>query len=215
MENDVTEETVRAIFFKHYSGDVSDRHVLNEALLKASKEIFMTIVATYVERDDVLTNVLRSIAHGRGLIDLFMDLFRAPFERKEEGSLLVSAPIIFVRRLDQIHKMMLVTVNYMRNHYDTVDPWFRKKFDMKALNMIAGDISEAINKSKGLPANVRNVNLDELNLGENFFVSALVGILGVERFKKFTDEYNPCMKVLKQCRVECQILENTPLIKES
>ena len=40
----MTEEAVRAIFIKHYSGDISDWDALNEALMVTSEEVFMTIV---------------------------------------------------------------------------------------------------------------------------------------------------------------------------
>lgn len=204
----MTEEAVRAIFFKHYSGNISDWDALNEALMKTSEEVFMRTMAAHTEPGEVLPDILETIAQGRSRIGLFLAMF-------QQGEALPSVPMSFVERFDHVRKAMLDTVNYMRKNYHVVDPWFRKKFDMESLNMMEGDMSEAIEKPTGLPANVRGVNFNELNLEEEFFVSALVGILGVERFNECADEFNLYNKVLRQCQMECRILENMPPIKES
>ncbi|MEX2090860.1 MAG: hypothetical protein WD989_01855, partial [Candidatus Paceibacterota bacterium] len=85
----------------------------------------------------------------------------------------------------------------------------------KSLDMMASDVSEAIEKPSGLPANVRGVNFNELNLEEEFFIRALIGILGVERFKECADEYNAALKVIRKCQAECQLLQDMPPAKES
>jgi hypothetical protein len=206
----MTAEAVRAIFNKHYSGDISDWDVLNEAMMKTSEEVFMTIAAAHAGLGEIPLDIIRTIARGRSRIGLFIAMFR---DAKASPAPVV--PTSFLERFDHVRKAMLDTVNYMREHYDTVDPWFRKKFDMESLNMVAGDMSEALEKPTGLPANVRGVNFNELNLEEEFFLSALVGLLGVERFKKCADEYNAATKVIRQCQAECKLLQNMPPTKVS
>lgn len=103
----------------------------------------------------------------------------------------------------------------MRANYDTVDQFFKERFPKEDLKMMSGDMSEAIEKPTGLPANVRSSNFDELKKEDEFFSFALVGILGVERFQKYAEEYSKCVAVLRQCQAECKALHDMVDAKES
>lgn len=205
----MTEKAVRAIFNKYYFGDASRHDNLNEALMASMEELFIAVLAEETKPGEILPNIIRTMAAGRSRIGLFA----AMFAKGVPGNPMV--PMSYILHYDHIRKAMLDAVNYTRDNYDAMQAEFKVWFTKEALKMMSGDISEALERPKTLPANVRGVSFDELNLEEEFFVKALIGILGVERCKKCFDEYNRCLKVLRQCQAECKILETMPPANES
>lgn len=199
----MTEAKVREVFSRRYSGGD-----LNEALMESMEELALILVARHAEPGQALPDIVKTIVGGRSRIGLFAAMFAA-------GIVAPAVPMSYILHFDHIRKAMLDAVNYMHDNYDTVQPWFREKFTREALKMISGDMSEAIEKPTGLPGNVRGINFNELNLEEEFFTCALIGIMGVEPFKRYADEYNLAMKILRQCQAECKLLETAPPTKES
>ena len=199
----MTEETVRAIFLKNYSG-VN----LNEALRVASEEISLAILAEGAPAQETLPDIVRTIIGGKSRVGFFSGLFVA-------GMATPGVPMSFIVHFDHVRKAMLDAVVYMRDNYDSADQFFRNKFTTEELKMMSADMSEAIEKPTGLPANVRALNFAELKKEDEFFSFALVGILGTERFKKYAIEYNVCSRVLRQCQAECKVLGDMVDAKES
>ena len=198
----MTEEDVRAMFLKNYSG-----RSLNEALRETSEEIALAILAKVVE-PDALPDIVKKIIGGRSRVGLFMAMFL-------KGTVNFVAPPTYIFHFDHIHKAMLDTINYMRDNYEAAHQFFKEQLTKEDLKMMSGDISEAIEKPTGLPANVRGVNFAELKKEDEFFSFALVGILGVERFQKYAEEYNKCVAVLRRCQEECKALRDRVDAKES
>jgi hypothetical protein len=196
----VTEAAVREIFFKHYSGGEPGKGDLNEALVASMEDIFNTIVVGHFGS---LPDIVRTITAGRSRIGFFVPMFTEDFSHPV-------VPMSYILHFDHIRKAMLDTVNHMRERYNEAAPEFKKWFSPDDLKMMAADLSEAIEKPSGLPANTRGLNFNELNLEEEFFVKALIGILGVVIFKRCADDYNLALKTLRQCQAECKVLEALP-----
>lgn len=199
----MTDEAVRAAFLKHYSPGS-----LNEALRVTSEEAAISILSKVVGPDETLPDIVKTIVGGRSRIGFFMAMF-------VKGKTNPSVPMRYIFHLDHIRKAMLDAVNYMHGNHDTADQFFKEQFTKEDLKMMSGDMSQAIEKPTGLPANVRGINFDELKKEEEFFSFALVGILGVERFQKYADEYSKCAAVLRQCQAECKALRDMADAKES
>lgn len=198
----MTEEGVRAIFIRHYS-----RCGLNEALMATSEDVAITILSEGAGEHG-LPDIISTINQGRSRIDLFNGAFAS-------GHANPAGPMSYIFHFDHIRKAMLDAIVYMHDNYDTADPYFKEWFTKEDLKMMSGDMSEAIEKPTGLPANVRGINFAELKKEEEFFSFALVGILGKERFQKYAEEYNRLVKVLRQCQAECKGLRDMVDAKES
>ena len=199
----MTEEAVRAVFLKNYSGGS-----LNEALRVSIEEVALAVLAETAGPQETIPDIVKTILGGQSRIGFFMTMFA-------KGDAYPIAPMRYIFHFDHVRKAMLDTINYMLTNYDSVQPWFRGQFTKEALKIMSGDMSEAIEKPTGLPANVRGINFAELNKEDEFFSFALVGILGAERFKKYAEEYNKCASVLRQCQAECKALRDMVDIKES
>lgn len=197
----MTEENVRAIFFKNYSGDLSGQDDLNKALIATFQEITLALLTKHA-KGETLPDIVKTIVSGRSRLGLFA----AMFMNGQKGR--ASVPMSYILHFDQMRKAMLDAVNYTHDNYEAMQPEFRQWFTKEALKTMSGDMSEAIEKPTGLPANVRGVRLDELNREEEFFVKALIGIIGAERFQKYADEQNRCNKTLRRCQAECMLLRD-------
>lgn len=105
----------------------------------------------------------------------------------------------------------------LRDNYDTeaVSGWFRERFKKEHLEVMSADMSEKIEATFGRPANIRAFNSAELHLEDEFFSSALIGILGAEKFLEYAQAYNKCAAVLRQCQTECKLLGRQVDAKES
>ena len=196
------EEIVRAIFFKNYSGDNN----LNEALTASIEEIMLAILAGE-GFPKPLPEIVGTIAKGKSRVNLFLGI-RNPRP---------SVPIRYIIYFDHVRKAMLDTIVYMRDNYDTevVNEWFRERFKKEHLELMSADMSEKIEAIFGKPANVRMFNPSELKLEDEFFSSAFIGILGVERFLEYSQAYNKCAAILRQCQAECKALGKMVDAKES
>lgn len=197
----MTEETVQAVFFKNYS----DRD-LNETLMASIEEITLAIIKEGTEEPESLPDIIKTIAMGKSHINLFA--------RITDGTN-PSVPMSYLVYFDQVRKAMMDIVKYMRDNFEVVDPWFRKQCAKEDLNSILNSVALLIEKSAGTPENIRSFHSDELKLYYEFFNTALVGIIGIERFNKYAKEYNKCAIILRQCQVECQAFNVGSMTKES
>jgi len=193
----VNKEAVRAVFTKHYSGGE-----LKEALILSTEEISLVILGEVVGSQEALPDIVGVVIKGRSRIDLFKSMFAM-----DQVNPIV--PMSYILYFDQIRKSMLDTVKYMRDNYETVQPWFRERFTKESLEIVLASLSSQVIESapKEMFDNVRGLNLIELQLEQEFFTMALIGLLGIELFKKYADEYNQHVIVLIQCQNECEILE--------
>ncbi len=194
VSNPMTEEAVRAVFLKNYSGKN-----LNETLRASSEEMALAILAAQAGAEATLPDIVNTIVKGRSRIDLFRGAFASG-----QTNLVVSMGYIF--NLDHVRKALLDTIVYMRDNYETAQLWFRERFTKEDLKMMSADIAEAIEKPTGLPANVRSLSFVELQKEEEFFSMALIGIIGLERFLEYAQAYNRCAAVLRQCQAGCKVL---------
>lgn len=197
----MTEETVRAVFFKNYSGGD-----LNETLMSTIEQISMMIIMKRVERSESLPEIVRTITKGKSLISLF-------------GGMIVGTnfdvPANYLTYFDQIHKAIVDVIRYTRDNLETLDPWFRERFKEEQLGSIMANITLLIEKKAQSPDNVRTFNPDELRLYDELFSMGLISIIGPENFLKYAEEYNKCAAVLRQCQKEYQVLNGKTLTKES
>ena len=198
----MTEETVRAIFLKNYSGDKN----LNEALIVSIEEIMLAILGGE-EFPKPFPEIVGTIAKGKSRVNLFLGIQNP-------------RPIVSMRyiiQFDHVRKAMLDTVVYMRDNYDSgaVNEWFRERFKKEHLEMMSADMSQKIEAIFGKPANIRMFSSVELKLENEFFSSALIGILGPEKFLEYAQAYNKCAAVLRQCQAECKVLGDMVDAKES
>src|SRR3989344_5524658 len=122
----MTEETVRAIFLKNYSGDKN----LNEALMASVEEIMLAILGGE-GFPKPLPEIVGTIAKGKSRVNLFLGI--------QNPRLIVSMRYIIY--FDHVRKAMLDTVVYMRDNYDSgaVNEWFRERFKKEHLEMMSAD----------------------------------------------------------------------------
>lgn len=197
----MTEETVREVFFKNYSGGD-----LNEVLMATVEEISMAIIMEGVEQSESLPEIVSTVAMAKSHIILF-------------GCLTDGArPIVSMSYLiyfDQLRKVVVDVVRYTRDNLEAMSPWFRERFKEEHLNSILAEMTFSIEKATERPVNVRTFHSSELMLYEQFLNSALIGIIGVEQFQKYAKEYNKCAVTLRQCQIEYRALGNKVITKES
>lgn len=198
----MTDENVRAVFFKNYSNDD-----LNHALMASIEEIMLTIIKESAEQPESLSEIIRTIVVGKSHAALFMGI-------KTETLLIVQTNDYLIR-FDQVRKAMVGVVKYTLNNHETMNDWFRERFDKKHLTLMLNEMTFSIEKAAERPANVRTFHSSELKLYDEFFTTALIGIIGVERFKKYAEEYNRCAAVLRQCQIECRAFKGKVRTKES
>ncbi len=196
----MTEKTVRAIFLKNYSIWGGN---LNEALMASSEEIALAILAKGAESQETLPDIVRTIVKGNSRIYLLMGL-------AVSGQMHPMVPMSYVYHFDYIRQAMLDVINYLHDNYEATQPWFKERFLEEHLKSMSVEMVRAIKETAAGPANVRGFNLAELKLEEEFFRTALVAILGVERFQKFASAYNKCAAVLRQCQIECKMFDTIP-----
>lgn len=205
----MTEEEVREMFFKHYfEGPSGGQGSLNEALRETSEEVALILLTKHTKPGETLPEIIRTIIGGKSRVGFFMAMFAAGIENP-------TGPMTLIFHFDHIRKAMLDAVNYMHDNYEAADQFFKERFPKEDLKMMSADMAEAIEKPSGLPANMRGIRYDELKKEDEFFSFALVGILGMERFQKYAEEYNKCAAVLRQCQAECKMIRDKHPIKES
>ncbi|OGN01794.1 MAG: hypothetical protein A3I26_03585 [Candidatus Yanofskybacteria bacterium RIFCSPLOWO2_02_FULL_43_10] len=197
----MTEAAVREVFFKNYSG-----RDLNEALRVSMEEIMLGIIKEDVGQPESLPEIVETIVLAKSRITLF--------GRMTAGTNF-SVPVSYLVYFDTIRKAMIDVVRYTRDNLEIMSPWFREHFTKEDLKSIASSMASSIEKAAERPANVRAFRSGELRLYDEFFNSALIGIVGVERFKKYAQEYNKHVNILNRCQIECQPFENNIGTKES
>ncbi len=199
----MTESDVRALFFKNYS--VGD---LNEALIASMEEISMAIIREVVEEPESLPEIVRTIAVGKSHIALFRGM-------KNETKLLLVQENYYLFSLDTICKAMTDVVRYTRDNLETMKPWFRERFKKEHLEAILNEIVSAIEMTSERPANTRTFNPNTIKFYDEFFSTALVGIIGPDNFMKYLKEYNRCVKTLRQCQAESKAFSVKVWTRES
>ena len=199
----MTEESVRAVFFKNYS-ETDD---LNEALMLSVHDISMALIKGIIENPESLPIIVDDIMTARSRIGLF----KALAKKKSP-----SVPMIYLDYFDQIRKAVIDATKYARENHGSMDSWFTDRFKIEELKEILSELESAIERSAlETPADVRVFNSGEIMLYNEFFSSVLVGILGEEQFKKFSMEFNNCTKTLRLCQSECKALNKPDRTKES
>lgn len=190
----MTNEEVREVFSKHYSGD------LNEAMMAASSEIFAVVATKYSESGQNLSDIIKTLARGKGLVYLFAGIGAGSQTHPV-------VPDVYLSYFDELRKLTINAVRYANDNYTAMQPLFRERFLPEHLRVVAEELTRLMEEPSRLPANTRGLNLDELNLENDMLTNVLIGILGVDGFQRFSEEYNLCLKVLRLCQSECHILE--------
>ena len=197
----MTEETVLGVFFENYNGNN-----LNEALMASVEQIMLTIVREGTEKPESLPEIVGTIVVGKSHVALFA--------RMTDGTRPV-APMHYLTYFDQIRKAMTDVIRYTRDNLEAMDPWFRDQFPKEDLEMMSSDMASAIERSSERPANVRAFHSGELKFYEEFFNAALIGIIGMEGFQKYAQEFNRCANILRQYQIECRAFKSKVETKES
>ncbi len=197
----MTEESVRTVFFKNYFGGD-----LNEALMAAVEEVSMTIIKEGAEKPESLPEIVKTIAMAKSHVALFGGMV--------DGTSPV-VPITYLIYFDQVRKAMVDVIRYTRDNLEVMNPWFKEQFTKENLESMSTEMALSIEEAAKRPANVRAFNSSEPKIYEEFFNMALIGIIGLERFKKYIEEYNKCAVVLRQCQSECKKLGGEVGAKES
>ena len=198
----MTEESIREVFFKNYSGNN-----LEEALIESIEQISLALVADAVEQSESLLNIVKTIIAARSRAILFGGM--------TDGTKPV-VPVIYLTYFDQVLKAVIDAARYARDNHEVMDPWFRERFEREELGEISTLMASRIEESAERPGNERLFTSGELMLYVNFLTAVLLGVIGMERFQKFTEKYNKYAMVLRQCQVECKTMDDpTFLTKES
>ncbi len=190
----MTEEAVRAIFFKNYSGGS-----LNEALIATIEELSLAVIRECVGEERVLPDIVKTIEIGKSRIGLF--------GRIKDG-VSPMLPMSFIVHFDEIRKAMVDVLVYMHDNFEAADPAFRQSFTKEDLADMASEITLAMEKGGQRPVNVRAFHSSELMLYDEIFDQALMGIIGLEPYQRFAQEYNRCTTVLEQCQTQGQLLRH-------
>jgi hypothetical protein len=200
----MTEDMVRSVFFKHYSGDD-----LNETLIATEDELRMTILRETSEPSESLPGIVEIILKAQSRIDLFSGV--AASDSIEP----VIIPMGYICYFDRIRKATLEAIEYMYENYETAQEWFKGKYLKEHLEEMLVYLTEAIEITAEIPFNIRGLSMFELELEGQFFMAALIGILGLERFNKYAEEYNKCLITLRQCQADGRTFINMTDKKES
>lgn len=188
----MTEETVRDVFFKNYSGGD-----LNEALMATLEQVTLATIRESAEGAGSLPEIVETIARAKSHGSLFRG-------RTDKANLVV--PMHYLTYLDQIRKAMMDVVRYTRDNFEAMDPWLKERFTKEGLEKMSTEMASARERSINRPENIRTFHSEELELYEEFFNTALIGTIGSDNFLKYAKEYNKCASVLRQCQIECKIL---------
>ena len=191
----MTEKEIRSTFLERYTGNN-----LDETIMMSLEEIILTLLKEHAEDTETLPDIFRTIAQSKSRIYFFMDMFASG--RVE--------PLVLTHYLsyfDNIRRTMLDVVNYMYDNYKVVQPWFKERFSREGLKKTKNEMAETIEKQAGMP---RVINFNELSHNDGFFNTAILGILGMECFHNYSEEYIKCLKVFRQCQAACNSLEAIP-----
>lgn len=198
----MTEDAVRAVFFKNYDGGHP-----NEALMMSVEQIVVAIIREGAEQPESLPEIIGAIAIGKSRIALFA--------RMADG-VRAAVPMHHLAYFDQIRKAMTDVVRYTRDNLEAMSPWFRERFTKEDLESISSEMASAMERSAGrYTSNVRAFHSGELKLYEEFFNKALIGIIGPDKFQAYAKEFNKCANTLRQCQIECRVSISKTGTKES
>ena len=197
----MTEETVRTVFFKNYSGGD-----LNEALIHSAQEICLAIIKDGYEDSESLPKIVNMLVACKNRLGLF--------EEMKDG-VNTSVPGVFLIYFDVIRKAVVDAAIYVRDNYEIMDPWFKERFKPEHLELILSEMASSIERSAERPFNVRAFHHGEIRLYGEFFNSVLIGIIGQDNFVKYAEKYNECAKTLRRCQAECIELRSIPQTRES
>lgn len=195
---DMDEKSVREIFFKNYKDD------LNEALIMSVEEVTLAVIREVAPGE--LPPIISQIARARSYLDLIVSVVNLKSE-------VVEVLPSFVGRNDYLHQTLINSLEYLIANYESRNSYFKKQFSQEQLKTILEDRIEAFKKCKEV-SGVRSLNPLELELAMELLCVALIGILGKEKVRQYAEIYNLCTPVLRQCQLECRVLEATK-IKES
>ena len=194
----MTEEKVKEVFFKNYTGDN-----LNEALAASIEEIGLALLKDNSEYSESHLKILGTIAMGRSRFSLFAHMMN------DDGEILkVVVSPNYLTYFDELRKAMTEASRYMRDNLEIADPWFRERITKEDMEIICAKMGSAIERSAKKQENTREFNSDELKLYGEFFTSALIGILGLDKFQRYAGEINKCNVVLRQCQVIGKLVNN-------
>lgn len=188
----MTEKDVRAVFFKNFSG-----HDLNEDLMLTAQEISMMTIREGTEHPESLPDIVEKIVIAKNRLGLFLGM---------TSGVNPTVPMKYLDYFDEIRKTMIDAVRYTRDNLEHMDLWFRERFKINELEGISREMETIIERAAQMPANIRAFRSGEIRLYDEFFGSALAGILGKELFLKYAKEYNESLVVLRQCQKESEIL---------
>ncbi len=197
----MTKHDVRDVFFKNYDGNR-----LNEALMASIEQVMSVVIKEVVEQPESLPDIVETIVRGKSRFYLFA--------RIGDGASL-SVPIHYLTYFDQIRKSTVDVIRYTRDNLEAMDSWFTNQFIKEDLEMMSSDMASSIEASAKRPANIRVFNSGELKIYNEFFSSALIGIVGPQKFQEFAKEFNKCAGILRECQMACRLSKDKTGVKES